>query len=24
VLGERLATARNWITVTTLLAMCDE
>ena len=23
-LGERLATARNWTTVTTLLAMCDE
>jgi uncharacterized protein (DUF1697 family) len=23
-LGDRLATARNWITVTTLLAMCDE
>jgi uncharacterized protein (DUF1697 family) len=23
-LGERLATSRNWTTVTTLLAMCDE
>lgn len=23
-LGDRLATARNWTTVTTLLAMCDE